>query len=314
MTSSFKLAIVQEGPVYLDLPRSIEKMVGIIQDAAAEEAELVVFGESWLTGYPAWLDHCSGYAIWDHEPTKAVFSRMYQNSITVPGPETDMLCKLAKEHKMVIVSGVNEVVNKGPGNRTIYNSMIIINADGQIANHRRKLMPTYTEKLLYGLGDGKGLEAVDTHIGRIGGLICWEHWMPLTRQAMHNSGEHIHIALWPRVHEMLQIASRAYAFEARCYVIAVGQIMYGRDFPQELDLPEHISNHPGGVVLNGGSSIIGPDGQFLLEPQYDMDGTFYCEMDGLDQIIKESMTLDVSGHYQRTDVFDFKIKNNGQSE
>lgn len=308
MNAPFKVAIVQEGPVYLDLKGSMEKMVSIIEDAGQEEADLIVFGESWLSGYPAWLDYCSGYAIWDHEPTKHVFSRMYQNSITVPGPEVKQLCKLAKKHKLIIVSGVNEVIKSGPGNRTIYNSLIIINKEGQLINHRRKLMPTYTEKLLYGLGDGSGLEAVETSLGRIGGLICWEHWMPLTRQAMHNSGEHIHIALWPRVHEMLQIASRAYAFEGRCFVIAVGQIMYGRDFPEELELPEHIVNHPGGVILNGGSSIIGPDGHFMMEPQYDMDGTFYCEMDELDKVLRESMTLDVSGHYQRPDIFDFKLK------
>lgn len=308
MEGSFKVAIIQEGPIYLNLKQSLEKMTDIISDGAVEGTDLMVFGESWLTGYPAWLDHCTGYAIWDHEPTKAVFAKMYQNSITVPGPETVLLCQLAKEHKMVIVTGVNEVVRKGPGNRTIYNSMIIIDENGKLINHRRKLMPTYTEKLLYGLGDGKGLEAVDTKIGRIGGLICWEHWMPLTRQAMHNSGEHIHIALWPRVHELLQVASRAYAFEGRCYVIAVGQMMYGKDFPTELDLPEHITNHPGGIVLNGGSAIIGPDGKYLMDPQYDLDGTFYCEMDGLERIIEESMTLDVTGHYQRPDIFDFKTK------
>lgn len=310
MNQTFKVGIVQEGPIYLDLKASMEKMTDIIVDAGEEKTDLLVFGESWLSGYPAWLDHCEAYAVWDHEPTKTVFSRMYQNSITIPGPETKQICKLAKTHKMIIVTGVNEVVHQGPGNRTIYNSMIIINEKGKLINHRRKLMPTYTEKLLYGLGDGKGLEAVDTSIGRIGGLICWEHWMPLARQAMHNSGEHIHIALWPRVHEMLQIASRAYAFEGRCFVIAVGQIMYGKDFPQELELPEHIINHPGGVVLNGGSSIIGPDGHFLMEPQYDLDGTFYCEMDVIDAILKESMTMDVSGHYQRPDVFDFSVKKN----
>jgi predicted amidohydrolase len=308
MKANFKVAIVQEGPVYLNLKASLEKMLNIIEDAGAEETDLIIFGEAWLTGYPAWLDHCQGYAIWDHEPTKAVFSRMYQNSITVPGPEINQLRKMAKQFNMIIVTGLNEVVRSGAGNRTIYNSMVIIDENGNLVNHRRKLMPTYTEKLLYGLGDGKGLEAVETSLGRIGGLICWEHWMPLTRQAMHNSGEFIHIALWPRVHEMLQVASRAYAFEGRCYVIAVGQMMYGEDFPPELDLPDHIRNHPGSVILNGGSAIIGPDGQYLMEPQYDLDGTFYCEMDHMDKVYEESMTLDVTGHYQRLDVFDFKVR------
>ena len=307
MKNTVKVAIIQKGPVYLDLGKSLQKMLALIEEAVAEKAELIVFGEAWLSGYPAWLDHCTDYARWDYGPTKKVFSKMYQNSVSVDGEAIKTICEAAKKYQVVIVTGINEIVEKGIGNGTIYNALLIINSDGEIVNHHRKLMPTYTEKLLYGIGDGQGLKAAETSLGRIGSLICWEHWMPLTRQAMHDSGELIHIALWPQVHEMLQLASRHYAFEGRCFVIAVGQMMKASDFPEELELPEHLQKEPNTLVLNGGSSIIAPDGKYLLEPQYDTEETIYFEIDNLAKTLEEKMTLDTSGHYNRNDVFDFKV-------
>ncbi len=305
MKQDLKVAIVQAGPAYLDLERCLAKMTELVHTAASSGAEMIVFGETWLSGYPAWLDHCPDYARWDHEPTKTVFARMYQNSITVPGPATEHIAALARQHRMVICTGINEVVHRGAGNGTIYNALLIFDADGSLRNHHRKLMPTYTEKLLYGLGDGHGLQAVDTVAGRLGSLICWEHWMPLTRQTLHRSGEEIHLALWPQVHEMLQVASRHYAFEGRCYVIAVGQLMRAADFPAELALPEHLSADPQQLVLHGGSCIYGPNGAELLSPQWDGDELLYYTFSDTDRILKERMTLDTSGHYQRPDIFQF---------
>jgi len=131
--------------------------------------------------------------------------------------------------------------------------------------------------------------------------------MPLTRQAMHEQCETIHVALWPNVKEMLQLASRHYAFEGRCFVIAVGQLMQVRDIPAELERPADLQNQPDAFILNGGSCIIGPDGQFLLEPQYEKAGLIVHEINDLDRIYGESMALDVTGHYNRTDVFDFSV-------
>ncbi len=168
MKNAVKVAIVQKGPVYLDLEKSLDKMLALIEDAVAKKAELIVFGETWLTGYPAWLDHCTDYAQWDFEPTKKVFARMYRNSVSVDGEAIESLRESAKKHKVVIVTGINEIVEKGIGNGTIYNALLIINSDGQIVNHHRKLMPTFTEKLLYGMGDGQGLKAAETALGRIG--------------------------------------------------------------------------------------------------------------------------------------------------
>lgn len=306
---SIRIGIVQAGPVYLDLEKSLEKAEKYLIEAAQQGAELVVFGETWLAGYPAWLDHCPDIAFWDYEPAKKVFARMYQNSVDIKGEEIKFICSLAQKYQISICIGLNERVSQGPGNGTLYNAMLIIGTDGKILNHHRKLMPTYTEKMLYGLGDAHGLQAVETSGIRLGGLICWEHWMPLSRQVLHNSNEHIHVALWPKVHEMHQVASRQYAFEGRCFVVAVGQIMRAKDFPPELNKPDKLAQNPDELVLNGGSCIIGPNGYYVLEPQWDKDQVIVHDTGDLDQIYQERMTLDVSGHYQRRDIFKLDYDN-----
>ncbi|MEL6867957.1 MAG: nitrilase-related carbon-nitrogen hydrolase, partial [Bacteroidota bacterium] len=155
-------------------------------------------------------------------------------------------------------------------------------------------------------------KTIETDFGRLGGLICWEHWMPLSRQAMHEAGEDIHIALWPNVHELLQVASRAYAFEGRCFVLSVGQLMYARDLPSELEMPDKWKDQPDALVLKGGSSIIGPDGHYILGPVYEETSILVQKIDGLDRVYEERMALDTSGHYNRRDVFDFAINRKRQ--
>ena len=148
---------------------------------------------------------------------------------------------------------------------------------------------------------------MDTSAGRIGGLICWEHWMPLARQVLHDSGEYIHIAVWPIVHEMHQIASRHYAFEGRCFVIAAGSLMKVRDIPAQLHVVSELSDKPDHFLLRGGSSIIGPDGRYIVGPVFDEEKIIIADLN-LEAIDKERMTLDVSGHYQRADLFDLRVK------
>jgi len=313
MKKSVIVGIVQAAPVYLDAAKSLEKAVSHIEEAVQKGAELVVFGETWFTGYPAWIDHSPDVARWNHGPVKKLYARMLQNSIRVPGKELTHLQTLAAKHKVVIVLGVNETTDSGVGNGTLYNSLLIIDDRGELVNHHRKLVPTFNERLLYGIGDAHGLKAVDTGLGRIGGLICWEHWMPLTRQAMHNSGEHIHIALWPTVHEVHQLASRHYAFEGRCFVVAVGQIMRVKDIPKELDLPAELRDKPDQQTLYGGSCIIGPDAGFCLEPQFNQEGIIIHKLENVERVLEERITLDTSGHYNRTDLFDLQINNKRKS-
>jgi predicted amidohydrolase len=304
---SLQIAIIQQRPVHLHLQASTEKALTLINEAANHKAQLIVFGETWLSGYPSWIDYCPEIANWNNEAVKEVFAKMHANSLAVDGEEMRTFCETAKELGVMIGLGFNEKVTYGTGGGTIFNSFVLINEKGVIANHHRKLMPTFNEKLLYGNGDAAGLKTVEANWGRIGGLICWEHWMPFSRQALHNENEMIHLAFWPSVNEMHQVASRHYAFEGRCFVIAAGQMMQVKDIPQQLKLPEHLNNVPDKYLLNGGSCVIDPKGNFLLHPQFDKEEILYCTIENFDMAIREKMTLDVSGHYNRWDVFDFSI-------
>ena len=305
MSQSVKISIVQQKPAFLNLAASMEIAQDIIKKNST--SDIIVFGETWLTGYPAWIDHCPGIAMWNEPSTKEVFAQIHKNGIEVPGKETQLFAQLAKENNLIICLGINEVVRKGKGSGTIYNSLIIFDEQGNLVNHHRKLMPTFNEKLLYGMGDGEGLKTVETKIGNVGGLICWEHWMPLTRQALHNDAEDIHLALWPAVNDIHQLASRHYAIEGRCFVIAAGQVMQVKDFSPLLEVKAFLKDKPDHYVLNGGSCIIAPDGTFLLEPQLNTNGVINFEIDNVKDRIKECLTLDTSGHYYRDDVFQFDV-------
>ncbi|MCI5082296.1 MAG: carbon-nitrogen hydrolase family protein [Saprospiraceae bacterium] len=302
-----KIAIVQHRPVYLDLAGTLAKAAKLIQQAANQGADIVAFGETFFTGYPAWLDHCPNVALWEHAPTKQVFQRMYDNGLSANGEAMQQLQQLAAQWSVRLLFGANEVVPEGPAHGTIFNSIFMIDQNGSIMLHHRKLMPTYIEKLLYGLGDGHGLHAVNLPQGKIGALICWEHWMPLARQAMHETGEQLHFALWPAVHNAHQLASRHYAFEGRCIVVAVGQIMQASDIPEELEQPAHLAKAPDTYLLNGGSCVIGPDGKFILSPQFETEDIFYVDLPPLKELIREKLNLDISGHYNRADIFKLRI-------
>ncbi len=306
MSKIVKVGIGQFSSVHLNLKKSLDKLEAIVSDAAKENVLLLVVGETWLSGYPSWLDHCTNVSQWDGKEMKEVYLQFYKNSVDLKSKDFEQVCNMAKSNKITLCIGLNEKVNAGPGNGTVYNSFVIIDQHGKLLNHHRKLMPTYTEKMLYGLGDGHGLKAVDTEVGRVGANICWEHWMPLTRQSLHDSGEDIHIALWPKVHEMHQVASRQYAFEGRCFVLAAGQMLKASDFPETLDQPDYLKSNPDQWTLNGGSCIVAPNGRYLMEPVFDEEKLITCECN-LDETIKERMTLDTSGHYQRRDIFEFKV-------
>jgi nitrilase len=304
---TFRVAIAQFAPVYLDKAASLARAIQIVQDAKKRGAELVAFGETWLPGYPAWLDVCPEVALWEHPPTKRVFARLRQNSVTIPGSEIAALCEAAGDLKINVVIGVNERVEAGPGNGTLYNSLLTITPEAKLANHHRKLVPTHTERLIWGQGDGRGLSAVKTNVGGVGGLICWEHWMPLARMAMHNSGEAIHIAVWPTAHELHQLCSRHYAFEGRCFVLAVGLMMPTRDLPPELHADTEAQKQSGEWLERGGSAIIAPGTGYIVEPVYDREELIVADLN-LSEIDQEFLTLDVSGHYSRPDVFTFDMK------
>ena len=304
------VAIVQ-AEVATDVGSGLARTAELAREAANAGAQLIVFPETWIPGYPAWLDVSRDAALWDHAPVKAVFARVADNSVAVKGAAFEALRAIARDVGATLVLGISERVDTGPGRGTLYNSLVTIGPDGRLLNHHRKLMATYTERLVWGAGDVEGLSVVDTPAGRVGGLICWEHWMPLARQALHEAGEDIHVAVWPTVKEMHQVASRHYAFEGRCYVLAAGALMRASALPPELEAHPGIITHPDQWVLRGGSAIIGPDGAYVQAPVYDEERVLVAELD-LGRIREESMTLDVTGHYHRPELFEFRALRSGR--
>jgi predicted amidohydrolase len=300
--TTVRVAIAQ-AEVAPDLAAGLERTRGLAKKAAAGGAQLVAFPETWLPGYPAWLDSCRDAAIWNHPPVKAEYARMAANSVVIGGESGRALAGIAKDAGVTLVVGVVERVESGPGRGTLFNTLLTFTPDGALANHHRKLMPTYTERMVWGAGDANGLHAVDTPTGRVGALVCWEHWMPLTRQALHDSGEDIHVAAWPNVHEMHQVASRHYAFEGRCFVLAAGSLMKTSALPKALEV--HPS-HRGEWALRGGSMIVAPDGRVLAGPVFEREDVIVADID-LALVREESMTLDVSGHYARPDAFEYRV-------
>ncbi len=298
-----KVALVQAEPTLLDLDRSLETALNRIENAARQGAKFIAFGESWLPGYPFWIDVTPSAAAWDKPEIKAVHALLRSQSPTIDGPHVARLREAAADLGVAITMGMHERVDRGPGNGTLYNALITIDETGTLAVHHRKLVPTHGERLHWGPGDAQGLHSVDTVAGRVGGLICWEHWMPMARQALHDSGEQIHVAQWPTVNDRHRLASRHYAFEGRCFVLAVGSLLRAGALPKDLQ-PEGLD--PDDWALRGGSCIAAPNGTWLVEPVFDREELIVAELD-LTMIDRESMALDVSGHYGRRDVFRFDV-------
>jgi predicted amidohydrolase len=308
--SAVCVAVVQ-GEAGGGVSGALEHTRSLAADAARRGAQLVVFPETWIPGYPVWFDVCRDAGLWDHTPVKQLHARYAAASVDVTGAGGAELADLARTLGITLVMGVSERVTSGPGRGTLYNALLTWGPDGRLLNHHRKLMPTYTERLVWGQGDADGLRAVDTPAGRVGGLVCWEHWMPLARQALHESGEDIHVAAWPTAHERNQVASRQYAFEGRCFVLVAASVMRASSLPGGLEPhPERVPS-PDHWVMRGGSAIIGPDGTYVVEPLYDEPRVLLADL-ALERVHEESMSLDVSGHYSRPDCLRLTVQRTGR--
>ena len=306
-----RVAVVQAAPVFLDREASVAKACRLIAEAGAAGAKLAVFGETWLPGYPIWLDVAPGAGLWNHPPAKEVFTRLVANAVEVPGPVTEALGTAAAQAGCAVIMGINER-ERGRPTGTLYNTIVYLGADGRLLGKHRKLTPTYTERLVWGRGDGSTLKVVDLPQGRVGGLVCWEHWMPLARHAMHVTGEQIHAALWPTVNDIHLVASRHYAFEGRCFVVAVGSVLRRDQVPADLAIFQGDGIEPETHLLAGGSAIIGPDGHCLAGPAGPEETILYADLD-LARIPAEHLTFDAVGHYGRPDVFTLTVNTTPQT-
>lgn len=299
------VAVIQASPVYLNLEQSLARALDLIAEAARRRAQIVVFPELWLPGYPAWLDVCRDVSVAGYPPMKRLYAQLQENSVLVPGRITAILGEAASRHQLTLVMGVQERVGGGTGRGTLYNSVLTFGPDGELINHHRNLSPTFNEKLIWAQGDGTGMRLVDTPVGRIGSSICSEHWMPLVRQTLHLGGEEIHVALWPSVREMNQIACRHYAMEGRCFVIAAGGIMRYSDLPSDLELAAGQKGQE--YLLDGGSAVIGPDGHYVAGPTFGSEVILLARIN-LERIREESLALGEPGQLARPDLFHFQVR------
>ncbi len=294
-----KVALAQISPVWFNKEKTLEKIKHSISEAASNNAELIVFGEGLLPGYPFWLALTNG-AAWDTKMNKEFHAHYIRNAVTIENGDLDTICALAKNNKIAIYLGVIECP-KDRGGHSLYASLVYINALGEIKSVHRKLQPTYDERLTWSPGDGHGLQVHSLKEFTVGGLNCWENWMPLPRAALYAQGEDLHVAVWPGSDHNTKDITRFIARESRSFVISVSSLMTLEDFPSDtLYLKEMFETAPK-ILANGGSCIAGPDGEWILEPVLHKEGNIYQTLD-FNRVLEERQNFDPVGHYSRPDI------------
>ncbi|WP_203255922.1 carbon-nitrogen hydrolase family protein [Hyunsoonleella ulvae] len=310
MQNLLKVALAQISPVWLNKAETLKKVEQSIIDAAKEDCELIVFGEGLVPGYPFWLA-LTGGAEWNKAVNKALHAHYVRNAITIEDDDLETICKLAKANKIAAYLGIIERP-LDRGGHSIYASLVYINEKGEIKSVHRKLQPTYDERLTWAPGDGNGLQVHPLKNFTVGGLNCWENWMPLPRAALYGLGENLHIAVWPVSDHNTKDITRFIARESRSYVISVSSLMTKQDFPKDTPYLEEILNNAPEVLANGGSCIAGPDGEWIVEPVLHTSGLIIETID-FNKVYEERQNFDAVGHYSRPDVTQLRVNTERQS-
>ena len=299
--NSFIAAVVQAAPVFFDKTKTVDKIQTLVDQASKEKASLILFPEVFIPGYPRGL--IFGTTVGGRSPEgREMFLRYWENSIVVPGPETELLARAAKEAKAYVVIGVTE---KDKISDTLYCTLLYFSPEGNLIHKHRKLKPTAAERILWGEEDGSDLNVLDTSVGKLGGLICWENYMPLARTALYQQGIEIYLAPTADCRGTWQSSLEHIACEGRCFVLGCNQILTSEHYPE--DLKSQLSTANLSLPSTGGSCIISPLGKRLAGPLYDQEGILTAEIDHR-EIIKAKMDFDVIGHYARPDVFELRVK------
>jgi nitrilase len=289
-----KVAVAQAGAIAFDTAKSLEKALALLAEAGS--AELVVFPEAFLGGYPKGMDFGARVGMRSAEGRKW-FRRYFEAAIDVPGPETDALAAAAKERGAWVVMGA---IERDGG--TLYCTALMFSPAGELAGKHRKLMPTAMERIIWGFGDGSTMPVIETGIGKLGAVICWENYMPLMRMAMYQKGIQLYCAPTVDDREIWTATMRHIAYEGRCFVMSACQFSRRGDYPAD-----YAGAVEGDVLIRGGSMIVGPQGQVLAGPVYGEERVLTAEVD-LGEIAEGKYDLDVAGHYARPDVFELRVR------
>ena len=308
--NQLKIAIAQIAPVWLQKEKTIQKIVTSIKEAGKNKCELIVFGESLLPGYPFWLSLTNG-SEFENQMQKEIYAYYIRNAVQIEEGDLDLICSLAKDYKIAVYLGITERA-KNRGNHSLYCSLVYISKKGKIKSVHRKLQPTFEERLVWASGDGNGLKTHKLKTFCLGGLNCWENWMPLSRTALYGLGENVHIAVWPGSDYNTKDITRFIAKESRSYVISVGSIMRKTDFPEDTPYLDEILKTSPEFLANGGSCISDPKGNWLVAPTINKEKVIISTIN-LQMILEERQNFDVSGHYSRPDITKLTINRKRQS-
>jgi len=298
----FLVAAAQAAPVFLDREATVDKACALIAEAGARGARLIAFPEGFIPAYPFWVWFIPAG---NTHALRELYSELLDQAVSVPSDATERLCAAAREAGVNVAVGINERNSEASGS-TLYNSLLYIGADGRILGCHRKLVPTAGERLVHGQGDGSTLAAYDLDIGKAGGLICWENYMPLARYAMYAWGVQIYVApTWDRGEPWISTL-RHIAKEGRVYVLGCCSAMRRSDVPDRYTFKEKFLSDSE-WINPGDSTIIDPDGKFLVEPVKNREEILYAEVDPR-QLRGPRWQLDVAGHYGRPDVFELTVR------
>ncbi|MGB8004168.1 MAG: carbon-nitrogen hydrolase family protein [Gaiellaceae bacterium] len=298
MEGIVKVACVQAEPVPFDKVATIEKIEGLAAEVAGEGARLALFPETFIPAYPSnrWVRFLAGGGSPEQGDGRATFARLAQESVEIPGPDSERLGEIARLNKLWLAVGANEI-ERG----TIYNALLVYSPEGELALHHRKLMPTNHERLVWGLGDSRGLGTIATDIGKIGGLICWENLMPLARFALYQDGVEVYLAPTADDSEQWHDSVRHIAREARAFVLSCCVFQRASSYPEDIPLADGDD-----IIDSGGSAILGPNGNYLAGPLWNEEGILYAELDPQD-LYAARQRFDPAGHYHRPDVLRLQI-------
>jgi len=304
-----KLAIVQKPPVFLDKGKTIELAVETVDEAAQQGADLVVFSEAFIPGYPTWVWRLRPGGDWNL--SQELHERLLQNAVNIDSDDLTPLFHAAHRNNITIVCGIEERDN-GSSRATLYNSVIVIGPEGNLINRHRKLMPTNPERMVWGFGDASGLKVVDTPAGRIGTLLCWENYMPLARYALYSQGVEIYIAPTYDSGDDWIETLRHIAREGCCWVVGCGNLLRGSDFPADFPEKDRLYPDANEWVNPGDSIVIAPGGEIVAGPMREQAGILYCDVDP-EKVGIARRALDVAGHYSRPDIFQLRVDTRPQS-
>jgi len=298
-----KIAIAQIAPEWLHREATLQKVVHCVKEAAGSGAGLVVFGEALVPGYPFWVEKTDG-AVFESAIQQEIFAHYVNEAVCIERGDLDGLCAIASEYEVAIYLGIIE--QPRDRGRSLYCTLVYIDQQGIIQSAHRKVMPTYEERLVWAMGDGNGLVTHSLAPFTVGGLNCWENWLPLARATLYAQGEDLHVSVWPGNDRNTRDLIPMIARESRSYVVAACGLFTDKDITDDLPQARLMKDQMSGTLANGGSCVAAPDGSWLLEPVIDQEGIFYVEIDH-QKVRAARLTLDVSGHYSRPDIFQLEV-------